>query len=566
MIDLASYRKSGNAPRPAAAGDGAGRRDVLTRTAAEALPWLLLAVGAILRVAQFASGRSLWVDEALIALNVVNRPFAQLLQPLDYNQVAPVGFLLIQKLCVEVFGNSEQALRLPALLAGVSSLFAFRALARRCLDPVGAVFAVGLFALAPQLIDFSAEAKHYSSDVLIALLLLLSGLGLWDSPPTWRRASGFGALGALAVWISYPAVFVLAGVGAGLLAAHLIARRNGAAVARLAVACGLPWVVSFAACYWFFLRPASANEGLSSSWGGRAAFMPFPPRSPGDLHWFRLTADALLDDPLGLPYYVRGIALLFLLVGVLALWYERRTVLALLAGPVLFTLVASGLQKYPFQSRLLLFLVPVFFVFLGAGVEQLLRRAAAKPLRAAGAVCALLLLVPYLVYGLRGLTVPRTRQEIKPVMDYLRAHRRPGDVVYLYYGGQYAFAYYADRYGFAVPEVSKTGWWAPEREARASRRAADRAHWEEGPGYALLVGGAARQNPESYRREVDQLRGKARVWVLFAHAWPAGTVREQKEILARLDAVGVRKDRFVRHGAAVFLYDLRAGAPATANR
>src|SRR5687767_12002909 len=73
---------------------------------------VLVAFGALLRIIQYAANRSLWLDEAAFARNVLDRSFAQLLLPLDYLQTPPMGFLLFEKLAVSVFGGSEYALRL----------------------------------------------------------------------------------------------------------------------------------------------------------------------------------------------------------------------------------------------------------------------------------------------------------------------------------------------------------------------------------------------------------------------------------------------------------------------
>ena len=43
--------------------------------------WMILGYGVLLRLTQYLSGRSLWMDESLLSLNIVNRSFAQLLRP-----------------------------------------------------------------------------------------------------------------------------------------------------------------------------------------------------------------------------------------------------------------------------------------------------------------------------------------------------------------------------------------------------------------------------------------------------------------------------------------------------
>jgi hypothetical protein len=73
---------------------------------------VLLLLGALLRLRQYLTGRSLWADEASLALNIVNRNFAGMFQPLDYDQGAPVGFLLVEKLFNSILGKKEFALRL----------------------------------------------------------------------------------------------------------------------------------------------------------------------------------------------------------------------------------------------------------------------------------------------------------------------------------------------------------------------------------------------------------------------------------------------------------------------
>ncbi|MEM9916464.1 MAG: hypothetical protein AAF990_00130 [Bacteroidota bacterium] len=51
----------------------------------------LLSIGALLRVLHYAGNRSLWYDEAMLAINFVRRDFIGLLDPLAYGQNTNCG-------------------------------------------------------------------------------------------------------------------------------------------------------------------------------------------------------------------------------------------------------------------------------------------------------------------------------------------------------------------------------------------------------------------------------------------------------------------------------------------
>ena len=130
-------------------------------------------IGATFRLSQYIADRSLWFDEALLALNIINRSFSGLAQPLDYNQGAPLGFLLMQKLLTLLLGNADYVLRIFPLICGLFSFWAIYALAKRIfVERAAIIAAVVLFALSDRFIYYSSEVKQYSSDAFICLLLL----------------------------------------------------------------------------------------------------------------------------------------------------------------------------------------------------------------------------------------------------------------------------------------------------------------------------------------------------------------------------------------------------------
>src|SRR6202047_2856257 len=244
--------------------------------------WTIIFWGAILRLTQYLSNRSLWYDESTLAQSIINRSFSELLKPLDYNQGAPLGFLMLERAAVQAFGTSEYSVRLFPLLCGVISLLLFYRIAKLSVAPRAVPIALGLFAVSGPLIYYSSEVKQYSSDVAIAVLLLSAAICYASCELTPWRVAVFGFLGAASVWFSHPAVFVLAGVGVSL-ASFCLARRRWARLGSLSIAYSL-WALSFAACYFFSLRQLTNNRSVLDYWS--FSFPPSPVLSLAAVDWF----------------------------------------------------------------------------------------------------------------------------------------------------------------------------------------------------------------------------------------------------------------------------------------
>ncbi len=205
---------------------------------------LLVLVGLEARVLQWAGGRSLWLDEALLARSLVERSYGQLAtEPLLHKQAAPLLWLQASRFWVEQLGTTERALRIVPLVSGCVALLLAWRFATRLLPRQLVPLAVGVVALHPGLVYYSNEVKPYATDVAVVLAVLLVA--------QTRRPLLLGLVGALAVWLSYPAVFALAGTSALLV----LRTRRVRTVLLL-----LPWVVSLAAAYVLVLAAAAQRR------------------------------------------------------------------------------------------------------------------------------------------------------------------------------------------------------------------------------------------------------------------------------------------------------------------
>ena len=174
--------------------------------------WLLIVLGVILRLRQYLINRSFWADEASLAYNLVTRSFNGLTLPLDYQQGAPIGFLFIEKLSIIAFGNNEYAMRLFPLLSGILAIYLLYWIAKMYFG-ISGLFALVMFSVGWELIYYSSELKQYSSDVMIALLLVYQASRCIGENAGTKDFLLLGIGGVIAMWVSHPSAFVLAGIG-----------------------------------------------------------------------------------------------------------------------------------------------------------------------------------------------------------------------------------------------------------------------------------------------------------------------------------------------------------------
>ncbi len=485
---------------------------------------VIILIGVILRVRQYVVNRSLWIDEAMLALNIVDRSFAELTQPLDYGQGAPVGFLFLQKIIIQGLGNKDYILRLLPLIAGIVAIFLMYNVAKRYVGVRGVPVALGLFAVSVPLIYYTSEVKQYSTDVMSSLLLLFVAYNCLEVNSNLKQFTVLGFVGALSMWLSHPALFVMVGISLSLTL-DLLMRRDWPKLSWLGGVLFF-WLINFVVLYLISLRFLATNTILINYW--RDSFMPVPPWH--NIAWFHEAFSAMLTYPVGLTNVSIGIALLF--VGCVSLFFRKWQLALILIMPFLTTLVASGLEKYPFSDRLLLFIVPIVFLLVAEGIERprliLLKF---NPLIAFGVWIILVSLLLYKPINIARyhFLYPKMEEHIKPIMAYLSQNRQNTDTIYIYYGARPAFTYYALPFGF-----------------------------EDGD---YIFGVFSRQDPDKYIQEINELNGRKRVWFVFSHNCRQCTVNEEAFFLEYLGEIGMKIDELKSPRTSVYLYDLSSQKP-----
>lgn len=401
-------------------------------------------VGILLRVAMWARGFPLRQNEAALAMNVLERGISGLLDPLAYGQAAPWGFLVATEGLASIFGPSEIVLRTLPLLASCVALVAFVSwVSDRFGLSLGLLGALAILAFTPPIVLHAANFKPYSVDLLVTVGLLM----------IWGRC-GVGwplALAAtLAPWLSFPSVFVLAGLGIVELT-HTNWRIVGVGVASLA-SLGLYYVLS--------LSGTASSSYLLDFWAD--SFAPGPVEL---LPWIGRTVTSTFVRPiwiLGAP-----IAGALSVVGFYRLTRREPDLALLLAGVFTSLLMASAFQLYPVRGRLLMFAAPFILLSFGLGLDVVLEagragRLLGRPYLAGATGGALIGAVMLIIMW-------QPRRSPYPILEALDGRKAPS-TVQSYHNSWATLSYYTARtdrhytWVHRLPAAAPdTGWmvWSP---------------------------------------------------------------------------------------------------------
>ena len=496
---------------------------------------VVVLVGAALRLAAYFSARSLWLDEAMLANNIVGRTFVALLGPLGENQSAPWLFLFGERATAMLLGPNELALRLLPLIAGILLPWIVWLTASKLADRETGIIAAAIAALSPLLLYYSNEVKPYGTDALVSATLVFVTLRVLENAADRRRWFILLFAGGVGLVAAFPAAFILPACWAALLASANVRRSPHGR--RMLSATALAWAATLALPYLLVIRRATSDAFLTTYFSDRF-LVPWRPDAFAALWglWHDVSAEAFLghDALAGSP----GAIAVVLSVVILAvcgggLWEIRRrrgaSGVLLMTGPVAIALLASTIRVYPLTARLWTFATPLCAMLAAAGVRAVATRARPDmtlPTSIAMTVCLLAIAG---VDAAVGLTDPHYRRaHMRPLIRLLEDEQRStGDPIYIMprAAPQWLFYTTAWRSDPAPIPLDSAGRWLEQRtcEPKGAQRA--RACQMLGAYSSVMyteAGGFSGQADSSWAdREVLRLRATAAPcgWVVMHMAY-----------------------------------------------
>lgn len=388
-------------------------------------------------------GRTLWLDEAMLAISFNTRSFFRLFQPpLAWNQSAPVGYLFVVKVITSICGNAEWVYRLFSVIAYIALLCVFYVLCEQIVNAQYPMLCTAGVANVAILLEYSNMFKPYIVDALCVLLVIL----VYNKyrKKKWNVVKLSIAF-AILIWCSNPVAFMSGGVVATEVLTGIIKKDKKRTLYGMII--GASIVASFLIMYILWLAPTISGTNLSQFWEGYQ----FP------LLWTnrQIVQQALLAIKTVCVGIGPAWKIILLLDGIgivmNIIWKKNEYVWSIIMAMGI-TLIASNRGFFPMSDRLFLFCVPVLILLGYISVHWIIELIVKVEMQK---WIALLMVGCFTLSG-QGILKYHTGEayiegeEANEALDYIESNINVNDKLYVYYPAIPIFMY---RLGYDTTSV-----------------------------------------------------------------------------------------------------------------
>ncbi|RYD54857.1 MAG: hypothetical protein EOP56_17975 [Sphingobacteriales bacterium] len=458
----------------------------------ELLPVFIIVAGIILRIVVYLQNRCLIIDEANIARNIYERGYTALAMPLNYEQYAPPIFLWMLKACTQFFGYSEYVFRLVPFFSASVSLLLLYDLLKHFIRRSSMWHVLFLMASGAIYIRYATEVKQYSTDMMVALVLIRLAIG--RIMPAGRQAGfiakwAFG--GSLAIWLSMPSVFVLVAV-AGYYAYDIVRSKRYEDLRSLILICAI-WAAQFLIYYCIILKPQIHSDYLQNWHQGY--FLNLLPLTAANWENNWIVGIRVLENAGG--HWALSVIFHLLMMGIGAAWLLKKDTAKaiLILTPIVLVYIAAAMHQYTLIPRVMLFSMPLMLVLIAKGIDTILRRGILL-LNFAVVIVSVICIVNFNRFDLY--THKMENEEMTLSMDYLQQNHINASQLYVHDIAAPAYIYYTNIH--------------PQKEKHTSLAGATIMKWDTD--YSALSASAGDtsaflhsyvSNPDQYNALMDRM-------------------------------------------------------------
>ncbi len=457
----------------------------------------IIFIGVSSSLINLLNNRSLWLDEAMLGINIVDKSYKQLLMPLDMNQVAPIGFLYLEKLFTQIFGKVDWALKIFPFISYLASICLLYFFGRKLTENKSIVLlACALFSTNMFIIRYSAEVKQYSSDIFISLLVFTIAV-YYNSFKRNTYLVYFSLLGIIAIGFSNIAIIGLFTAGSYIF---LIEIKKDKKILNYRFIPFLVWIVSFLVYYLFFINNHPTKEFMTRYWVQQKGFLPGNIFSVQFYLFLYSKTRMILPFLLGFKYNI-FVSLFAFIMGLL--FTKRKSVFFLCLFPLLIHLILSAFELYPFEKRTALYLMPFFILLISTGIIYSFNFFTNRFIKLPVYIL-LAFLVLNLIHVLKN--IPTENEEVKKSLSYIDSKIQDGDNINVYFITEPAYIFYRNQYkGLKDKPFKILGNWKMKT-------------WPE------------------YENQIRSISGKS--WLVFSEVYPIGSLNGEDFIIKTLESFG----------------------------
>ncbi len=402
----------------------------------------IIAAGLAVSIIMNCAGRSLWLDEAMLAYSFSERSFFGLTNGVfEWEQSAPVLYLYLVKLLTLVFGNTEAVLRSFSIFSYVVVLFLSGYVAYRLFQVRYPILVSAFLANMNFILKYSNEFKQYLSECIWVLLVLI--FYYWHKEKGlawWKMMAGF----MVVIWGANPACFFIGGVLLYEFADGILKKDTGRI--RNSIVTGVGVGISFVIYYVYWLRGIALNGAMQSYWEN--ADFPLIPRSVDDLKMAKAMVYEIFITFRDARLFMAAFVLAAFVLGVF--WEGNRYCKVIFLG-FLVSLFASYIHMFPIADRLWCFSFPIFTILAFYAIDKMAAGSRKAELVALFLMFTLLLTNNGILVYRNPEHVFQKGEEANPAIAWLQEHVAADEKVYVYYQSipvtKYKIGYDTNRIG-----------------------------------------------------------------------------------------------------------------------
>ena len=305
---------------------------------------IIIILGIYLRTKNYLQAIPVWHDELYTVNTLLFRSFTKLLLPCSEVHMSPPLFMAMVKIITKIAGAGVLQFRFVPYCFSCASIFVFFLLLKKIfVNKLTILASLFLFSINGMLIYYAQDTKPYSLDVFICILLLLNYEKF--NIKEVKQLYLYCILGFIIPFMSFPSIIIIGTI----IIAKIIELKTKQCVYY--VITGISTLISALIIY--IINNIHHSDML--------------PYFDEKVFTFSFSNLIYMTNKFLIYLHINSLVIAILLfLGIITLIITKNKLGIISIWIVIFTIIASFLHLYPFDGRAILFLCPIYLLFITA--------------------------------------------------------------------------------------------------------------------------------------------------------------------------------------------------------